>query len=301
MKKAIISGATGVIGMALINELINNNVEVLVLCRENSWRNTRIPENSLVSKKFCNLENLEMLENDTDKEYDVFYHFAWEGTTGESRNDMYIQNKNVKYTLDAVNAAKKFGCKVFIGAGSQAEYGICEGLLKPETPAFPCTGYGMAKLCAGYMSRYKAQSEGLKHIWVRVLSVYGPYDNENSMVASTIRKLKDNVIPEFTKGEQNWDYIYSRDAAAAFFLLGDKGIDGKTYVLGSGKIRKLKDYIEIIHKVVNPNAAVAIGALEYAKNQVMHLQADITELCEDTGFKIKTDFEEGIKETLLYI
>ena len=37
---------------------------------------------------------------------------------------MYIQNKNVEYTLDAVYLAKRFGCDTFIGAGSQAEYGI---------------------------------------------------------------------------------------------------------------------------------------------------------------------------------
>ena len=31
------------------------------------------------------------------------------------------QNLNVKYALDAVEAASKLGCKTFVGAGSQAE------------------------------------------------------------------------------------------------------------------------------------------------------------------------------------
>ena len=123
MKRAIITGATGSVGTALIKELVSNDVEVLVLCREGSKRNDNILKHPLVEKIYCSLDELEHLENDTGKVYDVFYHFAWQGTTGASRNDMYLQNKNVKYTLDAVGAAHRFGCHTFIGAGSQAEYG----------------------------------------------------------------------------------------------------------------------------------------------------------------------------------
>lgn len=81
MKRAIITGATGAIGMALIQELIQNDIEVLVLCREGSKRNEQIPVHPFVTVKMCSLDQLSALENDTDKKYDVFYHFAWEGTT----------------------------------------------------------------------------------------------------------------------------------------------------------------------------------------------------------------------------
>ena len=59
----------------------------------------------------------------------MFYHFGWDGTFGNSRNNMYGQNLNVKYALDAVKAAKATGCHTFVGAGSQAEYGRFEGKL----------------------------------------------------------------------------------------------------------------------------------------------------------------------------
>lgn len=294
MKRAIITGATGAIGTALINELIQNNIEVMVICREGSERNGRIPENSLVTKVFCDLKDLESLQNNTGKEYDVFYHFAWEGTTGAARNDMYLQNRNVKYALDAVNAAKRFGCRTFIGAGSQAEYGRVEGLLKPDTPAFPENGYGIAKLCAGHMTRELALQLEMAHIWVRVLSVYGPNDTPNSMVMSTVNKLRNNITPQFTKGEQKWDYLYSEDAARAFYLLGEKGIGGKTYVLGSGKARELKEYIKDIQSAINPGCNIELGVIPYAKKQVMHLQADITELKNDTGFEPVVQFKDGI-------
>ena len=40
--KAVITGATGAIGMALISELVKRDIEVLALCRPNSGRNSRL-------------------------------------------------------------------------------------------------------------------------------------------------------------------------------------------------------------------------------------------------------------------
>ena len=52
IKRAVITGATGAVGTALIHELINHDIEVLVLCREGG-RNDRIPNHPLVSVKYC--------------------------------------------------------------------------------------------------------------------------------------------------------------------------------------------------------------------------------------------------------
>ena len=298
MRSAVISGATGAIGTALTKKLVNEGVKVLILCRKDSKRTQNIIESPLVKVKYCALDELSSLTNDTGEEYDVFYHFAWMGAAGPGRHDMYLQNENVKFALDAVEAAKRFGCKTFIGAGSQAEYGRVEGLLRPDTPTFPEMGYGYAKLCAGQMTRDYAHQLGLQHVWARILSVYGPNDGAQSMVMSTINKLRNGETPQFTKGEQMWDYLYSGDAANVFYLLGDRGINGKTYVIGSGKARPLAEYIEIIRDEVNPDAKIELGAIPYAPKQVMHLQADISELQKDTGFEPMVGFEDGIKEIL---
>lgn len=301
IKRVIITGATGALGTALVKELIENNIEVLVICREGSKRNGNIPESPIVQKIYCDLDDLATLRNDTGKEYDVFYHFAWNGTINPYRNDMHLQNQNVKYALDAVDCAKRFGCKKFVGAGSQAEYGRFEGILESSTPCFPENGYGIAKLCAGQMTREHAHQIGLEHVWVRILSLYGPNDGAQSMVMSTINKLLNGEIPQFTKGEQLWDYLYSGDAARAFYLLGDKGIDGKTYVLGSGQAKPLAEYIKIIRNAVNPGAEFVLGTIPYSPKQVMHLQADISVLKKDTGFEPVIDFEEGIKQIIMII
>lgn len=295
--RAIITGATGAIGTALVNEFVKNGVETLVFVREGG-RNRSIPLSPLVTKITCPLERLKDIRNETGKSYDVFYHFAWANTFGEGRNDADAQVKNIEYALNAVETAKRFGCHTFIGAGSQAEYGRAEGALTPDTPTFPENGYGIAKLAAGFLTRLRAEQLGLKHIWVRVLSVYGPNDGAQTMVTSTIAKLRNGEKAQFTRGEQLWDYLYSADAAEAFRLLGEKGIDGKTYVLGSGNARPLREYIQIIGKSLNAENLLDFGSIPYSKKQVMHLCADISELTNDTGWKPRFGFEDGVSELL---
>lgn len=298
MKKAVITGPTGAIGMALIQCLADNGIDVVAVVRPGSARADRIRESEHVSVVYCDLKELDRLPSLIEGGADVFYHFAWDGTFGDSRNNMYLQNNNVKYALDAVDAAYELGCKTFIGAGSQAEYGRFEGDLNASVPAFPENGYGIAKLCAGQMTRIACQQKGIRHIWTRILSIYGPYDGDKTMVSSTIIKLMNSEKPSCTKGEQMWDYLYSKDAARAFMMLADGGVDGRVYCLGGGIARPLKDYINLIRDAVGNDVEIGFGDIPYSDKQVMHLCADIKELTKDTGFTPIYTFEQGIGETV---
>lgn len=299
--KVVITGATGTIGMELISQCIKEKTEVLAICHRNSPNVKKIPKSSYVTVMEADLAELEYVTVPKDK-YDIFYHLAWAGTTGKDRNDMQLQISNIAGSLDAVHLAKRFGCHTFVGAGSQAEYGRFEGKLTEDTPAFPESGYGMAKLCAGQMSRAECKKLGLKCIWVRILSVYGPFGSNNSMINGTIRRFLSGQSADFTPAEQIWDYLYCEDAARALRLAAQKGKDGKIYVVGSGEGRALKEYIGILAKTVmevsGSKAEARLGVMPYAESQVMHLEADISALTEDTGFVPEIPFEEGIRRTV---
>jgi nucleoside-diphosphate-sugar epimerase len=298
VKRVVITGPTGAIGIALINCLIENGIEVLAVCREDSKRINSIPNHNLVKIVKLNLNEIYKLSDIISERYDVFYHLGWEGTFGNSRNNMWGQMKNIQYTLDAVEVAAKLGCYKFIGAGSQAEYGRVEGKLTALTPTFPENGYGIAKLCAGQMSRILCEQKNMDHIWTRILSVYGPYDGENTMIMSVIRKLAHGEKPSLTEGKQQWDYLYSKDAGYAMYLLGEKGVSGKIYCIGSGQTKALSEYVEILRDNISKDLELGFGEIAYAPKQVMHLCADITDLEIDTGFEPKYSFEDGIKETI---
>lgn len=299
MKKVILTGGTGMLGIALIQLFIQKNIEVLVIVRPNSKRRDALPVSEYVKVIECDLKDLLQLKGQITGTYDAFFHFAWDGTYGEARNDMQLQNRNVKAVLDAVELAKSVGCTTFLGAGSQAEYGRVDGIkLAPTTPTNPETGYGIGKLCAGQMSRILCKQLGMKHIWVRILSTYGPHDGLHTMVMSGIVKMLNRERPQYTKGEQMWDYLYCDDAARAFYLAAEKGTDGSVYCIGSGQVRPLSEYITIIRDTIDKNIEIGLGEIPYYDKQVMYLCADIENLRQDTGFEPEISFEEGIRRTV---
>ena len=296
MKSAVVTGPTGAVGTALCALLLEQGMTVYAVVRPNSKRTANLPQGVKIVS--CDIMELNQLADRIGGNVDAFFHLAWAHTIGEGRNDMQAQIENIRCAVDAVQTAAKMDCKVFIGAGSQAEYGRTEGMLTTKTPCFPENGYGMAKLCAGEMTRVECAKLGVRHVWVRILSVYGPHEDEMSVISAAIRKLLCGEKPPLTQGIQLWDYLYAKDAARALFLLSQKGKDGSVYPLGSGQARPLREYIEILRDAIDPELPLGFGEIPYGGQQVMHLQADITDLMHDTGFIPETPFEDGIRKTI---
>lgn len=298
MNRVIVTGATGMIGASLIEQLINDNIEVTAIVRPNSAKLVNLVRSPKVTVVECDVNNLLSLSDKLKDKYDVFYHFAWDGTYGNSRDDMYLQERNIRNTLDAVTLAHNLNCNVFVGAGSQAEFGFVDGVISDKLPKNPITGYGIAKYTAGKLSAILCSQYGMRQSWGRIVSTYGARDNSYTMVMSGIINMLDGQRMKFTKGEQVWDYLYCEDCARAFYLIGKYGKDGKAYTIGSGKTRLLREYIEVIRDIVNPDLDIGIGEIPYYPNQVMRLEADISELSNDTGFAPQIEFEEGIRRTV---
>lgn len=302
IKRIVLTGPTGVLGLAIIRYMVQIGVEVYAICRPNSKRINNIPKSPLVHIVECDMNNILDLSNYIDKSCDAFFHFAWAGTESpENRFNMELQADNIKYSLKAVKVAHALSCKVFIGAGSQAEYGRVEGVISPSTPTNPDSGYGFAKLCTGQMTRVMCQQLGIIHIWTRIISTYGIGDSPNTLISVIVDNLLKGVTPALTKCEQVWDYLYADDAAHAFYRLAEDGHDGSIYVIGSGQTKTLKEFAETIRDEINPSLLLGFGRRPYYKDQAMHLEADISALINDIGWKPETPFVEGIRKILMEI
>ena len=316
MKNAIITGATGMIGAHVAKILMEKGVNVTAIIRPMSEKMKNLEwaereagvaglgdnENSGEIGKLqvveCGLWDLPTLRDKLGWEHDTLFHFGWGFTFGPGRNDAAKQESNVRAAIDAVHLAYEAGCKAFVGAGSQAEFGIFDGTLSDNVPKNPVTGYGIAKLAAGRLTALECRNLGMKHNWARILSCYGPGDNDYTMVMSAIRGMLKGERMQFTPAEQVWDYIYAEDCAKAFVAIAEKGVDQKSYMIGSGTNMLLKDYIYAIRDAVDPELEVGIGEREYNPDQVMHLVADRFDLVNDTGYKPTTPFAEGIRKTV---
>lgn len=303
MKTAVITGATGAIGRALISVCIQAGYAVLAVVHRTSPRAAELKR-----IEHCQFLHLDLSEYDDALEEikrqnilpegcELFFHLAWVAPFGKDRGNLPLQLENVKFSLAAVHLAKALGCTTFVGAGSQAEYGRVKGKLSPDTPTCPETGYGVAKLCAGQMTRLACDQTGLKHIWARILSVYGPHDGKNSLISVAIDDMINNRDTSFTPCDQIWDYIYSEDAARAMLLAAQNGKNGSVYVIGSGEVRPLKEYIQKIAEITNYKKEIGFGKRPYNDKQVMHLQAEI-DCLRELGFEPCVSFEEGIRKLI---
>lgn len=298
INRIIVTGATGAVGSAVVRQALAKDMEVTCIVHQGSKRLRNLPNDGRVSIVECNLSDYKTLQ--LEEKYDAFIHLSWEKTFGASRDDAEVQTRNIQYTLDAVHLAHRCGCRVFVGAGSQAEYGVQSVDLTPDLPVNPESGYGIAKYAAGKLSAMLCKSLGMRQNWVRILSVYGPNDGENSLISYLIRELKAGNSPQLTKCEQMWDYLYADDAADAILDVAEKGVDGKAYPLGSGHGRRLAEYVEDIRQAINPSIEVQYGVKDFYPHQPMHLVADIRKLIEDTGWKPKYTFKEGLNHFVAF-
>lgn len=296
MNNIIVTGATGCVGSAVVRRALAKGINVTCIVHQGSKRLSNLPVDERMKIVECNLSDYNSLE--LTGEFDTFIHLSWEKTFGASRDDAEAQMRNIQYTLDAVKLAHRCGCKVFVGAGSQAEYGIQSEKLTPDMPVNPESGYGIAKYAAGKLSAMFCKSIGMRQNWVRILSVYGPNDGENSLISYVIRELKEGRSPELTKCEQIWDYLYADDAGDAILAVAEKGKDGKAYPLGYGQGRRLSEYIEDIRHRINTSVEVKFGVKDYYPHQPMYLVASICDLTEDTGWIPQNSFVFGLEYTL---
>lgn len=301
IKSAVITGGTGVTGNALVKYLLQQNIEVTVIIRPNSFRQKYLPKkHPLISIIECGMDKYNNLSSQLNGTYDAFFHLAWDGSTGkqkvDNRNNFSLQNANIAYALNAVELCHEIGCSVFIMTGSQAEYGRKDCPVTEEMERHPENGYGMAKLCAEGMTRLLCREYGIRHIWPVLFSVYGPCDATESLIDTSIRGLLRGMTLPYTKGEQQWDYLYSYDVARALLLLVEHGRDGEVYHVAGGKTDFLYHYIHTLYDIVAPQLKPRLGEVPYGENQVMFLGADISKLRRLTGFAPSYTFEQGIRE-----
>ena len=75
IRKAVITGGSGGVGIALIQKLISENVEVVVFQRKDSKRKNNLPKHKLLKIEYCSLEELkDYCPKETG--YDVFFHLG---------------------------------------------------------------------------------------------------------------------------------------------------------------------------------------------------------------------------------
>lgn len=298
MDAVIVTGATSMLGIATIQKCIENNVRVTALARANSRRKSCLPNSELLTLIECDLGEFGRIELPED-EYGAFYHFGWGFTDKMTRDDPVLQARNIGYTLDAVQLAHRYGCRKFLGAGSQAEYGFHHEKITEDTPVNPGVCYGYAKYAAGRLAEKLCGRFGMACIWARIFSAYGRHDSENTMISYALRQYRIGKAAQFSSGTQMWDFLFEEDAGMYFYLLGEKAEGNLLVNVASGDARPLREYIEELAHVLNAGNQKEMFRYELGGTGAGALPdgiyPDVNRLREITGYVPRIGFAEGIR------
>lgn len=267
--KFFITGASSFIGVELCRYLSDNGHQVIAMSRRENEQLNDIAIKGNLQVLYADMQNL--MERAIDVKADVFVHLAWAGALLGQRDNQELQEGNIRFSLECVKLSKRMGCKLYVDAGSQAEYGIVQGVISEDTPCNPVSAYGKAKLQMYRESCDLTQRIGLKYIHLRILSVYGENDHPNTLIISTMKNLKNNEPIEMRSGGQKWNYVYVKDAARqiaelSIHAMNDETFHQEVFNIASNDTRKLQDFIVAMKEIVGSSSELKFGGYNPEKD-----------------------------------
>ena len=298
--RVFVTGAGGFIGSRVVSQLQKDGHDVAVLSRPTSNLSRLEASRNLVRIPVTH-SGLELTDQEIAplKQFspDAFIHLAWAGVGNGARNDS-SQLENIGMTRAMVELAARLGAQHFVGLGSQAEYGPCEGAIAENQGLEPTTLYGAAKASAFLVAGALCKLKEVEFSWIRVFSTYGPGDEPYWMVQQVARDLLAGETPKLTRGSQKWDYLYVDDAAKAIALVATNCEGVGAVNLGSGTAVTIREIVEVIRDKVNPSIPLVFGQVPFRPDQVMHLEADISKLSTAIKWQPEVSLTKGLENTV---
>ncbi len=276
MKRVVITGATSFLGKAIIAQLLEQNCRVFALIRPSSMFSDLFFNVSGVTTVLAEMGNTDewvpVINN-----ADCFLHFGWDGRGPEGRANEEIQRKNIEDALECLRAASRLGCKKFLFAGSQAEYGLMHEPISEESPCSPVTQYGKAKYEVWKQASKLSEELEICYYHTRIFSVYGPGDHPYALVPNCIRTLTEGKIMLLSDCEQYWNYLHITDAARMIIQLLFSGAPAGVYNVAGLDTRKLKEFVFDIHQLCGFAGELRFGE-RVSSEAPPNLQPDISKI-----------------------
>ncbi|MDR0485807.1 MAG: NAD-dependent epimerase/dehydratase family protein [Elusimicrobiota bacterium] len=296
VKKALITGAAGLIGKEALIPLQDAGFEVTALVRKapNISGAQQGKDGSGVSYIECNLFDTATLKETFQKiQPKYLLHFAW-----AAKDDYLTSNINfnfLKASLDLLEFFRENGGKRAVFAGTGFEYEFKDEPLKETDPLKPATVYAMCKNYLRQIAQLYCAQNNLSFGWGRIFYVYGRGEYHKRLTSVIINNSVNNRETVINCGSLLRDYLYTKDIACAFVKFLESNIDGIANIC-SGKGITLADYALLI--------ASKLGKTKYLKilnedlKQPPIIVGDNKKLTEEIGYKIQYSYETAIDEIL---
>lgn len=309
-RRVLVTGATGLLGSGLIDELLKNRVEPVALVRD------RVPDadfflsgNDLRTTIVhgC-LEDYALVER-TLNEYEietVFHLGAQTLVTTANRSPLSTFEANIKGTWNVLEACRNSrGVRRIVVASSDKAYGTSSSA--PYTEGQPLRGehpYDVSKSCADLLAQSYFKTYGLPLAITRCGNIYGGGDlNFNRIVPGTIRALLAGEAPVIrSDGTLVRDYFYVKDAVAACLLLAGRldrdEVRGQAFNFSNESPLSVLQVVELISGLMGKRLTPRV--LNDVSGEIRDQRLSSDKARSILGWRARYSIEEGLTETIAW-
>jgi len=301
-RSALVTGASGLIGSALVRRLVAEGLRVYCLVRPGSLaKSAPSPELRVIEVPSFATDVLRASLAGTG--YDVVFHLASYGVQINDRDRDQLIPGNVGVLANILEALAANPPAQFIFAGSCSQYGFPAQVGQPiseDQPLRPTSPYGAAKAAAELYGQALALQLKIPFVSLRLFNVYGPGEGAHRLLPSIIHALDRDQPVALTGGEQQRDLLYVDDIAGALFAAGGSKLRPSTaYNVCSGKPVRIREVGETAARLMGkPQTLLHWGKLPYRSEEPMWVVGDPARFEEATSWQPQMDFEEGIRSMI---
>lgn len=311
-RPVFVTGATGLLGSWMVQELIARGAAVTCLVRDHVPRSRLLSEGLIhdVNVVHGSLEDHALcLRALNEYEIDTVLHLGAQTIVGTaSRSALSTFEANVRGTWNLLEAAHLCSKKVsrVVVASSDKAYGIHETL--PYQEDAPLQGrypYDVSKSCTDLISFSYFHTYGLPVCVTRCGNLYGGGDlNWNRLIPGTIRSALQDEAPIIrSDGKFLRDYFYVEDAVGSYLDLAegmdDAGLHGEAFNFGT---QEPKSVIEIVDAILASLGKTSLQPriLNEASHEIPEQYLDCTKAQERMGWKPRFELEAGLERTVAW-
>lgn len=286
--RIFITGATGFIGRHLVNKLKCDKRNKLLLLSRSPQKSSEYIQGDLSDIGRWG-KSVKIFKPD------VTIHLAWYGIPNF---DAVTSVKNLKYGLNLFEFLAKIDCKTIISSGSCWEYGYKKGKITEESRVKPINAFSAAKNSLYLLGKEIAKEYSAKFIWIRFFYVYGSGKKETSIIPYTISCIKKGLIPDIKDPSAKQDFIYIDDAIDAIMTILKKEKESNLYNIGSGRLTRIKDIVEIISNYYRFKIPDEYRFCKQIDILPKNFYADNSKIYNNLGWIPKISIKEGIKKMI---
>jgi CDP-glucose 4,6-dehydratase len=306
----LVTGATGLVGSALVPALLKKGARVVALIRDQDpqselFRSGAVQRVHVVSGRLEDLADCERAI--VDQETDTVFHLGAQTqvrTANQSPHATLEANVRGTYNLlEAVRRQKDVVQRVVVASSDKA-YGTSPVL--PYVEDQPLRGehpYDVSKSCADLIATAYFHSYRLPIVIARCGNIYGAGDlNFQRLVPGTIRSLLRGERPIIrSDGTFRRDYVHLDDVVAAYLRMAegidDAGAAGRAYNFGPGTSHTVLEVVDAICDVVGRKDLAPV-VQNKAVGEIRDQHLDPSRAAAELGLKTTIDLREGLRRTL---